>query len=93
MWSWEPVALGQRLMFSFCSGKERSGLGFCRDCLQGREQGLGDSVLSRLSQTQMLLGYSHHSRGPGARPRFPFRRVSRWLFLSPTGTRRLSSIC
>ena len=49
VWSWEPVASGQRLVFSFCSRKERSGLGFCRDCPQCREQGLGDSVLGRLS--------------------------------------------
>lgn len=52
--AWEPEALGQRVVFSFCSRKERSGFGFCRACPQGREQRLGHSVLSPLSQTQML---------------------------------------
>lgn len=55
VWSWEPVVWGQSLVFSFYSWKEHSGFDFCHDCLQGREQGLGDSFPSPLSRAQMLL--------------------------------------
>lgn len=66
MWCWEPVALGQRLVFLLCSRKERSGFGFCCDCPQDREQGLGDSFLRPLSQTQMLLGLQPPLLWPGS---------------------------